>query len=253
MRIADDTEVVPPRQRPESWRARLRAGRLHLSRRPSPVLELALLFGLALAGWAAAAESVTLQLLPAEPALFESADRGAAIEPGPGDIVILGRFNDPRFSAGSITNLSLATASGEAIPLLVDGASVLKEFGRIISLRLGAVIPARLRADGKDPALVLAWGPDVSGQNRVADGFRLAPERDGQVRGFVWNDARAGPGAGGEPVTGLTVTLTAERGAELHKYWYLIPLGLVFVLLSIRKIAASLRSSGPPAGAGRAP
>ena len=114
-------------------------------------LVAALWMSLLFAESAAAAESVALQLLPAEPALFESADRGHPCEPGQGEIAIVGLFNDPRFAAASVENVSLTTASGDAIPLLIDARSLLKEFGRIISIRLCAVIPARLLENGKAP------------------------------------------------------------------------------------------------------
>ena len=141
--------------------------------------------------------------------------------------------------------MSLTTASGEAIPLLIDERSVLKEFGRIISFRLCAVIPARLLGSGKEPELVLRWGSDVSGRNQLVAGFRLDPERAESYRGFIWKDASAGPGDDGEAATELTITLTARRGAELHKYWYLIPLAVLFLLLSVRRILSGAQP--PPA------
>jgi len=197
---------------------------------------LALVLGFVGARQLDAAESVALRILPADPSLFESTAGGTALASEPGGFVILGCFNDPRFTAASIDNLSLSTASGETIPLLVDGASVLKEFGRIVSLRLGAMIPARLGAQGKPQQFILKWGSDVSARNHLVDGFHLDSEQEELYRGFVWDHANVKPASYGEPVTEMKLTLIAERGVDWHKYWYLIPLGLLFVLLSARKL-----------------
>lgn len=210
-------------------------------------LAAALWMSLLFAESAAAVESVTLQLLPAERALFESADHGYPCEPGRDEIAIVGLFNCPRFAAAEVGNVSLTTASGEAIPLLIDERSVLREFGRIISFRLCAVIPARLLENDKAPELILKWGDDVSGRNQLVAGFRLDPERAESYRGFVWKDAGPRPGDDGEPTKELTITLTAKRGAELHKYWYLIPLAVLFLLLSVRRILSGAQP--PPAQA----
>ena len=190
--------------------------------------------------WAAASGSVSLQLLPAESELFRSPAGGYPCQPATGEVAIVGRFNDPEFTAASIENVSLETASGEPLPLLVDGSSVLKEFGRVISFRLCALIPARLCVGNTTPALVLKWGDAVAGTNRVVAGFQLDPTRADAYRGFVWSPSRPAPGSDGESVKEMTITLTAEHGAERHKYWHLAPLAVLLLLLAVR-IAAKRR------------
>lgn len=233
-------------RRPDNCHSRSPWGRLGLV--------AALWMCLSCAHSAALAESVTLQLLPAEPALFESSDEGHPCQPGEGEILVVGRFNDPRFAVASIDKVSLATVSGEAVPFLIDQASVLKEFvesGRIISFRLCAIVPARLWQNGREPELVLKWGDEVSGRARLVAGFRLDPERAESYRGFLWGDAASRPSAADEPVKELAITVTAERGAELHKYWYLIPLLVLFLLLSVKKLSVRLRSIRPRTWPGR--
>ncbi len=194
--------------------------------RNSPLL-LPAVAGLALclcplsAGGAAAAESVKLQI-----ELSETPAPGAA-----GTLRVTGRFDHPRFAVDDCRQLEVA-AGGKALPLEIESSSMVKEFGRVVSVRLSFTVErAALEAAGG--GLTLSWGPDVRGRTTLVE--RLSDEA---AAVFTWERfARPEGGASDESFASLEVV--AESGAEHTYLWYLLPMGLLLALLTVRKFVSA--------------
>ncbi len=184
---------------------------------------------LALLGTSAAAEQAALQLVPADESQLSAT--GAAAPAAAGTVLVFGRFDDPAFSIADPTQITVVDAKGEQLPLLIEENSLFRDLGRIVSMRFVFALPeSELGAEG----LQLKWGPEVRAVNVVGEGIALAPVAHERLRQFRWSRAASGA----EPPSVATIEVIADSHADYYFLWYLLPISVIFTLLTIRKIRA---------------
>ena len=183
-----------------------------------------------------AAESVVLDFEPVSDALFETMTKGPAKAPGPGKLLAFGTFNDRRFGIEDFNQITILGPDGEQIPLTVNvhTDSVGRDLGLISSLQFSFTVnEADTAATAK--TFTLKWGPDVKAQNVAVDKLVLDPAQRERYRRFQW---RAAFTSTSSDTYTAKIDVIAESGAEYYFAWYLLPMTLIFVLLTIRKIHA---------------
>jgi len=191
---------------------------------------LSLFFGVA----ALAAETADLRLLPAPDRFFEAAAESAPnTAPPEGEVLAFGLFNDPRLSVTGIDRIAVMTRDGTQIPLAVEKDSVFYEFDRIVSLRFYFLVDADL-ADDAEAGLALSWGEDVAASNSEVEKVILDPEARSRIRAFQWGNADL---AGPADTQIADIQVIADSSAGYYFLWYLLPMAIIFALLTIRKLA----------------
>jgi len=188
----------------------------------------ALLF--AFAGFAG--ESVDLRLLPAPDRFFESAGSAPNTAPPEGNILVFGLFNDPRLSIEGIDRITVVAGDGTQIPLTIEKDSVFYEFDRIVSLRFYFLVDAD-SADDPETRFTLSWGSDVAAKNTEVAKVALDPESRSRTRGFQWGNADISGGVSGQVAQ---IEVIADSSAGYYFLWYLLPMAMIFALLTIRKL-----------------
>jgi hypothetical protein len=181
-----------------------------------------------------AAESVRLQLEPVQVDPFAAPAGEAVARPAEGMVLVVGRFDHPDFRVADANQLEVLAPDGRRIPLLVDSTSVFMEFDRIVSLRLAFEVPAAEAGDGAGD-FRLRWGPDVVSLNVMAWSLEIDPAHLDAYRGFTWSEPA---GALGDDTQFASIEVIADSTAEYHFLYYLLPMALIFTLLTIRKIRA---------------
>jgi len=179
-----------------------------------------------------AAESVRLEILPATGEMLAATGAGDPLLPAPGQVLVCGRFDDPSFSVDDLSRLAVVLPDGRQVALRIDAASKFLEFDRIVSVRFCFALDEEAAQAG---GLTLRWGPDVRAENAEVDRFVLDPSRPELYRGFRWQREAA---AGGDATQVATIEVIADSTAEYHFLWYLLPMGVIFLLLTIRKARA---------------
>ena len=171
----------------------------------------------------AAAESVRLQV-----------DRPAATAPGAaGSLRVTGRFNHPRFSVDDVGQLAVSIG-GNDLPFEIMGSSIGKdEFGeKVVSVRLSfAIERSALEAAGFE--VTFRWGSGVRGR-----GTRVERLQEEGALAFTWDRSERPAGGDGEE-SFASLEVFAESGAENTYLWYLLPMGLLLALLTVRKFVAA--------------
>jgi len=88
--------------------------------------------------------------------------------------------------------------------------------------------------------VVFRWGPDVQAENVRVAAFALDAAQPQLYRGFrPQRQAAAGP----LDTQVASIEVIADSSAEYHFLWYLLPMGVIFLLLSVRKVRARHSSS----------
>ena len=181
-------------------------------------------------GAPAPAGSVALALVEASDALFPGGPANAV--PPEGQVLVCGRFDDPGFAIEEINQITVVAPDGRRAPLTIEGSSLFREFGRIVALRFSFLVSAA-EAEGAKP-FTLRWGPEVRAENALADCIVPDAARRTHYREFR-------PRPSGEAPAGAnigTIEVIADSSAGYHFLWYLLPMALIFALLTIRKIRA---------------
>lgn len=171
-------------------------------------------------------DDLTLEARAGEPPLI----------PAHGRILAFGRMDHEGFDISDISELTVEGPHGDQLPLLIDTSSIITEFGGIVSLRFAFELAAE-EAHPDDTAFRILWGGGVEAQNEKTGQIFIDPDKRELYRRLV---RREGPGEGaaaGEPYS--TIVVIADSTAEYHFLWYLLPMGLLFILLTIRKLRAS--------------
>jgi hypothetical protein len=181
-----------------------------------------------------AAESVRLLLQPAFVDPFAAPAEGPFIEPADGGILVVGRFDRPDFGIADVTQIEALAPDGRQLPLRIDAGSVCMEFDRIVSLRL-AFEATEAEAEDAPGEFTLRWGPEIAGPNASVESLAIDPARLDSYRGFTWAEPA---GALGDDTQFASIEVIADSTAEYHFLYYLLPVALIFTLLTIRKIRA---------------
>ena len=197
----------------------------------------ALAVGLGLLAWCArapearASERVEIELLPAGEALFLADVIEPTVAPAEGEVVVIGRITEATFSVASIDQLAVTAPGGRVVPLLIEEASLFKEFGRIASPLRFAFHVREEEARDDAAGFTLAWGPDVRGPNRLVP--RIVPDAAVRARYRTFR-----PRAPVRSEFSQEYTVIADSAVEYHFLWYLLPMAVLLALLTLRKIRA---------------
>ncbi len=183
-----------------------------------------------------AAQTARLVLAPAPAGLLAETRDRPTVAPGPDQAAVVGRLSPQGFAIQAVEHLSLQGPDGAPIPFLVERGSLSGEW-EIESLRIAFLLPADRAQPGT--ACRVVWGPDVTGRGQTVDAFRVDPEAVDRVLTFR---VEAGPPAG-EAESVATIEVRADSYADYYGLWYLLPIGTVFVLLTVRKIRARDRTA----------
>ena len=184
---------------------------------------------LALCGGAAVADQAALEFLPADEAQLSATGAPAPAEPG--TVLVFGRLDDPAFSITDPAQVTVVDAKGQQFPLLIEEKSLFRDLGRIVSMRFVFAIPESELAAG---GFQLKWGPEVRASNAVGGEIALASVARERLRQFRWSRAPSSA----EPPSVATIEVIADSHAGWYFLWYLLPISVIFILLTIRKIRA---------------
>ena len=198
----------------------------------------AVLAALLLFAAAAPAGEVLLEPLAAESAL-PAADLLPPVEgtaeltlaPEPGTRIVLGNFTQADFAVERPDQIQLADSAGKAIPLFLDASGTGREFAKIVAVRLAFRIPADTVPGA---TFTLRWGDGVKGQVRELRNLALAPATAGNWSGFRWRAADGAKPSGDLSVA--SIEIVADSNANYYSLWYLLPMALLFILLTVRKM-----------------
>ena len=155
--------------------------------------------------------------------------------PGPGELAVLGTFVHPLLSIRDISEITVIAPDGHQVPLSIELSSIFFEFDRIVSLRFFFLI-GESEASAEARPFVIQWGPGVKADNAKVNRIVLDPGRCPLYREFRWRETGS---ASSQSRSVATIEVIADSSAEYHFLWYLLPMALIFAILTIRKIRAS--------------
>lgn len=179
-----------------------------------------------------AAESVSLEIVPASQGLLAAGGEAEPLRPAAGQVLVCGRFDDPAFYVDDLSQLTVVRPDGRQVALTVDAGSLFVEFDQIVSLRFCFALDA---AEAEAGGLVLRWGPDVRADNVQVDALAFDASQPQLYRGFRWLREDAAEASDAQLAS---IEVIADSTAGLHFLWYLLPIGVIFLLLTIRKVRA---------------
>lgn len=194
-----------------------------------------------------APHGVTLALRPVEESFFVEAGAGAddaeVLRPKAGEWLLVLAFSDANFAITELSQLRLVSAeSGRSIPLTIAESSLFEDFGEIVGLRLAARLPAESVDTWR-----LEWGEGIDAEHRLVRDFRCDPADAAVLRTATWSEVPA-DAAGGGDVSVASIEVIADRKADLYALWYLLPMLVIFVVLTLRKLRDGRSADAPAAG-----
>lgn len=189
----------------------------------------ALLLSICLFPAISAAGILELEIL-ARPAVAPPVAEAAPAVP-PGAVAVFGFLEHPGFHVESLAEAALFDPDERAVPLWVEEESIFTEFGEIVGFR--CAFPAGTAdLEGGRP-FTLRWGEGVRGENRLVRRFSFTPEDAGRLRGF----RPATPATADDDVhaPAASIRVIADSTADYHFAWYLLPIAVLFAILTARK------------------
>ena len=189
---------------------------------------------LCLAGFANA-DSVFLSITQ-EPDEQFTGKQNIAVNHDQSNLVVLGVFNDAKFSIDNVSQIQLVAQDDSIVPITIDEASLVKEFGKIISVALCFQIPEQ--AVNAGASYELKWGAGIASNNKLVKGIGVLAESLKSARGFSWTASR--DQASGQHAT---IEVIVDSYADYYSLWYLLPVLLIFGLLTVRKFRRNEASS----------
>ena len=185
---------------------------------------------------ALAAEGVILVVKEVPDDFFDNAvtDGSVKFAHGKDTLTVVGRFIKDTFAIASISNVTVLDAKSRQIPLQIDSSSVYREFedDDITQIRFAFEIDKGALAEGPPR---LEWGEDVSASNVLVDSISIDAGSRDRYRTFAWEECASGEGYDSQVAT---LEVVVDDKANLYYLWYLLPMGIVFGLLALRKIYA---------------
>ena len=200
------------------------------------------MFGIVLLGLAVASPAVSqelnrrkLELSKPSSSFWGSDEDGASvISVSDDEAVVAGKITDRAFGIPDVDSMRLLGKNGNEIPLLVEESTIFREFGQIVS----CLICFRVHATAieKDSgAFILEWGKEVQGNNKLIQKINPPQGEDVLTKEFELREMSEGSEAGDMSVTSIDVV--ADSQAKYYSLWYLLPITLIFILLTLRKMA----------------
>lgn len=179
-----------------------------------------------------ASESAVLVVRAAPDDFFTDAvtDDSQTHEHRDGYITVIGLINMPSFSIAQIGNVTVRDARSRQIQLVVDSLSIYREFDDINQMRVAFQISEEALAAGS-PTLV--WGPDITADNIEIDRILVDGTSRERYRTFSWEECAGGVNQNSQVAT---IEVVVDDTADLYYLWYLLPMGLIFLLLALRRL-----------------
>jgi hypothetical protein len=209
-------------------------------RRKAPLIIFALMAALWGIQPLRAAQSIELQVLPASEVLLNQNPGGALAAPEAGTVLIAGRMRGRSFAITSISQVTVVNAANDMIPLYIEetagGDDLLEDdevdaTSELTSIRFYFLVPEASLAGAK---FTLRWGEDVKAPNHGVSQFRLDPQSPERYRELRLPALPEDDGGGMK----AELEVQAVSDAELYFLWYLLPMAVIFAVLSIRKFHA---------------
>ncbi len=189
---------------------------------------------------AGAAEGVLLVVKEVPNDFFDKAvsDGSVKFDHDRDTLTVVGRFIKDTFTVSAVENVTVYDAKSRQIPLRIERSSVYREFedDDITQIRFAFEISRDALAAGPPR---LEWGDDVSAKNTIVDRILVDAGSRERYRTFAWEVQASGEGYGSQVAT---LEVVVDDKANLYYLWYLLPMGVVFILLALRKIYAGRKS-----------
>ncbi|MFA4986713.1 MAG: hypothetical protein WC712_09035 [Candidatus Brocadiia bacterium] len=204
--------------------------------RPQVLAFLLLILLAAPVGLAQAEGTLSLRFTVPRDKLFESSGAVTCTPPG-GMIAIIGQLDYSRFSVDSVANIQVVAPNGQNIPITIDESSIYSEFERIVGVRFYFLVPeADARGDGVEGYKV-TWGPEINSANNKVPTIVPDGAMKDSYREFIFYN-RAG---GGDGASVATIEVIADSNADYYFLLYLLPMVLLFTILTFRKLRANAK------------
>jgi len=145
--------------------------------------------------------------------------------------LVIGTINYPSFSASGFHRLMAYDVSGQPLSLLIDRSSVYSEFedGTINSMRIAILIDYPTFQSG---SVRLTWGESLNAPNKVVDQIKIYENSLDRYRTFAWESK---PQQENTDSYAASLEIIVDDQADIYYLWYLLPLGILFILLIVRK------------------
>lgn len=196
---------------------------------------LILLVALASVLIAADEYSLFMEISPIDEVTLDQLSGSPAIEPAEGNVLVSGRVDHAGFFIDELSQVTVESPHGERVPLLIDRSSIFREFGSVVSLLFAFEI-SESAAEGGGKGFRILWGPSIEADNKEVERVHVDPDRPALYRQFRWVESLGGESDDETPFS--TIVVIADSTADYHFLWYLLPMGLIFTLLTIRKTRA---------------
>jgi len=180
-----------------------------------------------------ATAKVRIEILPAPDDLFEQSDGAEVIRPAEGEILVIGWIEHPDFAIAEVGQMAVEAPDGRRLPMLVE-SDLLYEFDRIVRARVAFAVPAdTVLSSG---SFFVEWGPGVTSENRKVGRMALDPSMRDRYRTFRVVRSETAP----EVPLSSSIEVVAESHADYYFLWYLLPMAVIFIVLTVRRIHARL-------------
>lgn len=180
-----------------------------------------------------AATSVELVLTtPADQWFEEKTSAGVApIVTEAGQVAVIGLVDYTGFAAKDISRVTVLAPDGQKLKLIIEQESITWDFDEIVAFRCYFIVKTSSLGD----RFQLAWGPEITAENKTVPQLLLDPSNRQNYRQFIRKKTAAQTGA---ETSVASIEIIADSTAEYHFLWYLLPIAVIFALLTMRKIHA---------------
>lgn len=169
---------------------------------------------------------------PADRLFEEKTSAGVApIVTGTEQIAVIGLVDYADFAARNISHVTVLAPDGQKRQLFIEQESITWDFDEIVAFRCYFIVKTSSLGD----RFQLAWGPEITAENKTVPPLILDPSRRQNYRQFIRKKTAAQTGA---ETSVASIEIIADSTAEYHFLWYLLPMAVIFALLTIRKIHA---------------
>ena len=143
---------------------------------------------------------------------------------------VVGKFVSASFAIPTVKNITLYDANSNQIPLTIEESSIHREFDDISEIRFSFEIDGEALAAGPPR---LEWGSEISADNIVIEKILIDGTNKACYKTFAWEELPAQEDCDPQMAT---LEVIVDDKANLYYLWYLLPMGLIFGMLVIRKI-----------------
>lgn len=147
-----------------------------------------------------------------------------------GMVAVYGHLTGADFAVAGLNQVTVENAAGEPLPLQLDTTNQFEDFGEIVGLWCCFLVPAAAATPGT--RYTLRWGDDLVVENIAVEGLAFAESDLPGIRGFRLQFAAVA----GDPQALTSLQIIADSSADYSFLWYLLPMAVLFALLTIRRI-----------------